>query len=227
MQTRGTIIARLRTALKEVTADSMYSNRALWNEFISTAKVLIKRDADNERKLYKTQEAWQKICISMEQVSPVLCGCLNLPVQNYIYRSMFKIPKLVESSTGALVQFISSVDNSTSLTLVTPSEFQIKTNLRYSGGKYAFLFDGYLWTNTSYPKLLVSGIFEGDTSSFKSCEESEGTLDCYSLMDAPSGVPSYLEQPAITMVLSVLLPTLNKPTDNQVNSSESQREASL
>lgn len=224
MDTIGTIVARLRTALKEVTSDSMYSNRALWNEFTSNAKVFIKRDADNERKIYRTAEAWQKLCIKMEKSSPLLCD-IHVSAGYCIYKSLFKLPNLFETSTGPLVQFISTPDNSVNITLVTPMEFQIKTNLRYSKGKFAFIYDGYLWTNLAYPNLVLSGIFFG---SKKDCEcDQTSTSNCSSMLDTPAGVPSYLVAPALTATLQMLLPTLNKPTDNMVNVSESQREASI
>jgi hypothetical protein len=223
MDTIGTIVARLRSALKETTSDSMYSNRGLWNEFVSEAKVFIKRDADNERKIYKTTEAWQKVCLKMEKSSPLLCN-LSIPLTYSIYKSLFKIPDLFETSTGPLVQFISTPDNSVNITLVTPLEFQIKTNLRYSKGRFAFIYDGYLWTNLSYSNLVLSGVF---FETKVDCECNPIIKPCSSMLDKPCGVPSYLVAPAVTSTLQKLLPTLNRPTDNVVNMSESQRENSI
>jgi hypothetical protein len=223
MDTIGTIVSRLRSALKETTSDSMYSNRGLWNEFISEAKVFIKRDADNERKIYKTTEAWQKVCLKMEKSSPILCN-LNIPLTYSIYKSLFKLPNLFETSTGPLVQFISTPDNSVNITLVTPLEFQIKTSLRYSKGRFAFIYDGYLWTNLPYSNLVLSGVFF-DTKV--DCECNPVVKICSSMLDKPCGVPSYLVAPAVTSTLQKLLPTLNRPTDNVINMSESQRENSI
>lgn len=225
MDTIGTIVARLRSALKETTSDSMYSNRGLWNEFISNAKVFIKRDADNERKIYKTTEAWQKVCVKMEKSSPLLCN-LNIPLTYSIYKSLFKLPNLFDTSTGPLIQFISTPDNSVNITLVTPLEFQIKTNLRYSKGKFAFIYDGYLWTNLPYQNLVVSAVyFAQNLNTDCGCEPEK--KPCASMLDLPCGVPSYLVAPSVAATLNLLLPTLSKPTDNMVNMSESQRENSI
>ena len=177
MNTKGEIISRLRMSIKELSSDTNYSNRYLWNVFSTASKVLIQRDADQKRKIYKTNDIWENICIELEPVSPILCSCLSLPMDSTIYRSVFKIPRLMESSFGALYRTLSTVDNSRQITLVSPLEYQIKSNLRYNKGYYAFLHDDYLWSNVKYPTLMLSAIFEGETCAFK-CGTEPNCVEC-------------------------------------------------
>lgn len=229
MDTKGQIISRLRVSLKETSSDSNYSNRFLWNEFFSCAKVLIKRDADSQRRIYKTNEIWDTICLSMDEVSPILCDCISVPMDCSIYKSTFKIPKGLESALGFLYRYLSTPDNSIQFTIVTPNEFQVKTKIRYNRGKYAFFHNGYLWTDKSYPKLILSGIFEDSVNHLKCSSDNitDNVTGCFSQLKQPCKVPDYLQRPSIEMVLQGLLPTLSRPQDNIINTSESQREVSL
>lgn len=228
MKTIGQIIADLRSALKEVSADSMYSNRFLWSEFQSQADMLIKRDADSQRRIYQTIDIWDTICLTMIAVDPIMCDCIKLPTDCEIYRSAYKIPKALESSFGFIYRLLATPDFSVSFSIVNPFDFQVKTNLRYNKGKYAFFHNGYLWTNAKYPSLVLSGIFREDISHMK-CDKSDLNTsgNCGTMLLKSCGVPDYLVAPAKQMVLNILLPTLQKTTDNVVNSSESQREVSL
>lgn len=230
MNTKGQIIAKIRQRLKEVSSDSMYSNRGLWNDFYTEAKLWIKRDADGDRKIYKTNEIWTPVCLSFTEVSPLLCTCVNLPLECKIYRSTFKVPPMLETSTGPLYRMLATVDNSYQFVLVTPNEFQRKIKIRYNRGKYAFIFDGYLWTNQSYPRLILSAVFEDIEEAKKfSCNSDtpDSVKNCGSKLSSLSGVPDYIESLALRSLMEIYLPTLNKMTDNAPNTSESQREVSL
>lgn len=229
MKTKRQLISDIRSKLKEVSADSMYSNRYLWSEISSASYTLIKRDADTRGRIYKTSGVWTNICLHMISVSPIQCDCVKLPVDCHIYRSAIKLPTMLETSFGIIYKMLSSIDLSTQLTIVSPMEFQTKMRSRFGKfGKYAFVYNGYLWTNIEYPRMILSAIFKESTRHL-SCEPQTQTGgSCgLSVLDEPSGIPDYLEEGVKRTVLETLMPTLSKPTDNIVNSSESQREASI
>jgi len=216
--------------MKELTSDSKYSNRHLWNAFWTAGKTLIKRDADNERRIYKTVNIWKTLCIGMDPVSPILCDCISVPMDCVLYKSQFRLPKILESSYGWIYRLISSPDNSRQVVLVTPNEFQIKVQIRHNKELYAFGHDGYLWSNAPFPKVLFSTLPEGNYKHFQCTDESDNTIgtgNCGSLLDLDSGIPDYLEDSAIKMALQELGVFINRPTDNVSNNSESQREQSI
>ncbi len=226
--TRREVVSRLRNTIKEITSDSKYSNRYLWNAFWTAARLLIKRDADNDRRIYKTSNIWKAICVGMEPVSPILCDCISIPLDCTIYKSTFKLPKILESSYGWLTRLISSPDNSRRITLVTPYEFQIKTQIRYNKELYAFAHEGYIWTNAPFPKVIMSIIPDGNIKNFSCSDDansSEGSCD--SLMDTDTGVPDYLLDGSIKTALQEIGVFVSRPTDNVPNNSESQREQSI
>lgn len=224
--TIASIVARLRSGIKEVSADSMYSSRYLWHTFFSHAKVLIKRDADGARKIYRTANIWQNATLKMEQSSPLLCDVISLPTDCIIYKSMYKLPKMMESSFGPIVRSITSLDGSHNIVLVSPFEYFTKTKLRYNKQKYAFIWDDYLWTNVQFPILIFSGLFIEPLGSEHGCSDSVSTGDCGSVLQQSSGVPDYLVAPAISMSLQEIGAALNKPTDNAPNTSELQTQFS-
>lgn len=231
MKTKGQLISTLRSRLKEVTADSMYPNRYLWSEIQSAFFVLLKRESYSKSTLYQMSELWQNICMPMVPVSSILCDCLTLKTPCVLYRSAFKIPKGSEDAEGITYRFLSSPDNSVHLTIVSPFTFQVKSNLRFNQGKYAFVHDGYLWTNQSYPYLLFSAIFSDDISAFKCSEQpvtdgNENKNKCKSRLDEVSSIPGHLELATLDLAFERIGRLVNKMTDNIVNSSESQREIS-
>lgn len=204
--TRQEVVSRLRNSIKEVNADTKYTNRYLWNVFWTNGQLLLKQESDRP-KLYYQSTIWKTICIKMDKVSPLLCDCLQLPMDCVVYRSKFKIPKIVEGAFGLIYRFISSADMSNKITLVTPYQYQLKQS-KYNKEKYGFIHDGYLWCpNTKWSHIIMSAIFEEEiTNEFKcDCDEEETTqTNCGSLLYLDSSLPDYLIQPAIQMSLQEL-----------------------
>jgi len=231
-KTKRELISRLRNSLNEVSTDTHFTNRYLWNVLWSGIKTVIKQDADNARKLYNQAGLWQNICVKMKPVSPILCDCVNIPLDCVLYRSEYQLPKILESSYGFIYRFISSPDLSVKFTLVTPYDYDRKSKIKYNREKYAFIHNGYLWSpNAQFPVLTVSGIFEQDTKSLPefNCDQlSEEQLGgkCNSILDTPSGVPDYLETSVIRIALEELGASKASPRDELPNQNETQRQVS-
>lgn len=216
MQTRSEVISRLRNSIKEVTSDSKFTNRYLWNVFWTNSLTLIKQEADRNR-LYNQSDIWVSICIKMSKVSPLLCDCLSLPLDCVIYRSRLKLPDMVSGNTGNLYRFIASPDLSQRVVLVTPLEYTLK-NTKYNRERYAFIHDGYLWTNTPWPYLVMSYIPVGDVpDEFKCNCEDETENQCGKLLHTDVSLSGWLVQVAITMSLSELGISRQMPVDELPN----------
>lgn len=224
--TRQEVISRLRNSIKEVNADTKYTNRYLWNVFWTNAQLLIKQESDRF-KLYNQTDIFKTICVKMEAVSPLLCDCLALPMDCVVYRSRFKLPKLVEGSYGMIYRFISSADLSNKIVLTTPYTYSLKQT-KYNKEKYGFIHDSFLWLpNTKWSHIIISGIFETDIPKEFQCDCEESTQnDCGSLLFSTSGVPQYLIQPAIQMALQELGATKTLISDELGNTNPNEKQIS-
>lgn len=224
--TRNEVISRLRNSIKEVTSDSKFTNRYLWNVFWTNAQLLLQRESDRAR-LYNQTDIWQTICIKMDKVSPLLCDCLQLPMDCVVYRSRFKLPKIVEGTFGKMYRFISSVDLSNFIILVTPYQYSLKQT-KYSKEKYAFIHDGYLWApNTKWSNLIISAIFTEEISEHFKCDCDEATTDnCGGLLYSISNIPDWLIQPVIQMSLQELGVPKQVPQDELSNFNSNEKQVS-
>jgi len=223
---RNDVISRLRNSIKEVNADTKYTNRYLWNVFWTNARLLLKRESDKER-LYNQSDIWTTICVQMQAVSPLLCDCLKLPMDCVVYRSTYKLPKITEGNYGRIYRFISSADLSTKLTLVTPYQYDLKKT-KYNKEKYVFFHDGYLWApDTKWSNLIISAVFEEEITKQFKCDCEESTQDnCGSLLYLNASVPDFLIQPGIEMALKELGMSKQIPTDELGNTNANEKQIS-
>lgn len=201
--TRQEIVARLRNSIKEVNADTEYTNRYLWNVFWTNARTLLKQESDRGR-LYNQSDIWQTVCVLMDPVSPLLCDCIKVPMDCVVYRSRFKLPPAVEGNFGRLYQFLSSPDLSQKIIIVNPFQFSFK-NTKYNKEKYAFIHDDYLWTKVSWPYLIFKFLPDGDIPKEFECDcEDTSNVECGSLLYKDVNLSNWLIQPAISMALTEL-----------------------
>lgn len=212
---RKDVISRLRNSIKEVSSDSKYTNRYLWNVFWTNSKLLLKQESDRNR-LYNQSDIWQTIKVQMDKSSPLLCG-IKLPMDCVIYRSRFKVPKIAEGNFGRIYRFISTPDLSQQFVLVTPYQYQNKQT-KYNQEKYVYFHDGYLWSNSKWPLVIISALFEEDVPKEFKCDEEVTTGDCGSLLHLTCSLPDYLIQPAIQMSLQELGASKAVPADELPNS---------
>lgn len=219
---RGEIISRLRNSIKEVHADTEYSNRFLWNIILSSAKYLIKTDAD-KGKTFKQSSVWESICVKMEPVSSIICNCMYLPYDCTVFRSKERLPEFLESSSGIIYRFIATPDLSQELVIVSPYQYAVKSKIKYNKEKYAFIHDGYLYTpSLTYPLLSLSALFIGDISDFK-CDPVEHS-QCENVLSLPTPLPDYLEDACIKMALQELGYSKQIPSDQHPNANPNQIE---
>ena len=214
------IVSTLRDSLKEQGVDTKYTNRFLWSLFLVSRNSLLKQEADSKKKIANMAGIWDTICVPMEPVSSLICNCDSLPYDCMVYRSKIKLPKFVESSYGFLYRYISTPDMSQTFSLVSPFHYSVKSKIKGNKSKYAFIDGGYLYTpDTTYPTLVVSGIFNEDVSKYK-CTETTTTSNsssCSTILDNSTGLPDYLEKAALMEALQLLLPSKSLVPDELPN----------
>jgi hypothetical protein len=219
------VVSLLRDSLKEQSTDTKYTNRFLWSTFLRGRNTLLKQEADSKKKLFNLSGIWDTVCVQMQEVSSLICNCDCLPYDCYVYRSKKKLPKSVESSLGILYRYIATPDLSVDITLVSPTQYQIKSKIKGNKLKYAFIHDGYLYTpGLKYPTIVVSAVFDEDVSTLN-CNKSinsdnpSTTNTCSSILDRNTGLPDYLEDAGIKMALQLLIPSKQILADDLPNMS--------
>ncbi len=240
MTTIGDVVARLRNSIKEVSDDSVYSNRYLWNTYQTALRQLVKQDSV-AGSIYSTAETWIPICIQMEPVNSIYCNCFCLPYNKQVYRSTAKLPKFLESTDGIIYRWLATPDMSRTFVIVTPFQYQVKSKIKFNREKYAFIHDGYLYTpNQEYSLLSMSAFFEDSVENFL-CEGQISTIpeevppneesillgECGKKLYERVQLPAYLEDAAIKMARAELLPLTQIRTDEHPNANNVQKDISL
>lgn len=204
--TIGEFISTIRNNLKLLSEDRIIYDRFIFFTGWSAAKTLMKRDADQTRKIYNTSNIWTIKYLDMIEVSTIE-ECNLFDIDCTIYRSKDKISKLVETSFGWLYKSITSIDGKTRFFLVNQTDFNNKIQIKYNKDKYVFIYNDYLYTNVEWDILKIEGIFEDLTP----CET------CKSMYDVYFPLPSYLEDACISMTTQKVIQAIQIPSDNIIN----------
>jgi hypothetical protein len=192
--TKRTAITIIREELKEVNADSTYSNYFLYNELLKHAKWLIKREVGAGR-IYSNDSIFQTLnCINVIETSTI-DPCCPVKTNCRIFRTEEKLPDMWMDNNGPIIRNVRSVDNMTDFTMTNPTTWQRKHNDPYQIEgkiKYAFYSDGYLWFPEYNPhKVRIFAFFQDDTVNMDYC--SQQTKDCLRFLDTRFMIPDWLE----------------------------------
>ena len=201
--TRREIVSRLRNDLNAHSADSVLTNRHLWNAFWTTSRVLIQREADTN-KLKDQYASFKSYDLNTEQVDIYEGTCV--PISCIACR--VELPKVLTSKTGLVYSFLGSPDFHTRYVIVSPFEFQVKTKIKGSATRYAFVEGGFLYLSKCLPCLKLLAIPEEDDI------EVGGVC---SIMDEPVGISDYLVEGALILAKESLSFALQVPYDHSAN----------
>lgn len=238
MTTIGEVVARLRNSIKEVSDDSVFSNRYLWNTYLTALKQLLKQDTTSGN-IFSMSDVWEPICIELEPVNSIYCDCMYLPNNCEVYRSKVRLPKFMESNDGMIYRWLATPDLSRTFVIVSPYQYSVKSKIKYNRTKYAFIHNGFLYTpSEKYPWLSLSAIFVEDVTKFK-CQDTKNNnsksnpfevienTSCGAMLKSKVALPDYLEDAAIKMARAELLPVTQLRQDEVINMNTNQRDASI
>lgn len=162
--TNGAIISVLRNSIKEVTSDSVFTNRFLYKTLRLQALYYIERErlSLSNSNLFTTEDLETEEYDLSSTCVPFQCmGCrVKLPVLN--------------SKIGPLYKFVASSDFGTEWKIVSPLSFQRKKNLK-SKFNYAYQDGDYLYFTDCPPCVRVCYLKDSlkDDSSEESCSRLE------------------------------------------------------
>lgn len=207
-------ISSVRTSLKEVNADSRLTNKAIYDKLLSSAKLIIMREANALRLTYLTEAYQVYTCLSVEDL-PWDDSCIGIPVKKKFYRSVNKIPDTFIDTKGAIIRGITSLDGSTVINY-TDEKSVIRSlkdsNSKYDKSVYGFLKEGYIYLTRKIP-VEISGFFITNLNHNPCCKKED---DCTPFLDQEWKMPQQLIDPIISKVISDLSGTY-KRIPEQIN----------
>jgi len=214
--TVGESISRVRNLVKAVKEDAFLTDRFLYSLIIKYAKLLIKRQ-DNENKIMRFQSLFETIpCIELVEVDKVEACCTGIRTGCTIRRTKEKLPDVLEGAYGPLFRSISSLDRSVEVYRTYPSIFTSianSTNYKYNTTKYYWYLDGYLYfPNIEWEGILVEGLWTENVDRFKCGED---TNPCQVRQDYALHVPEYLFAEIEQLVLKDLVGMIQAPVETQ------------
>lgn len=201
------LLGIVRGSFKLYSDDRILTDRYIFYVSWSTAKALMKADAEKTKKIFNVSNIWHNEYLEMEEVSTVEDCDLGIPINCTLYKSKKKLKRLVETSTGWLYKQVSSIDNTKFFYLVNATDFAIKTKIRFNKDNYVFIHNDYLYTNVKWDILKISGIFE----DLRPCDP------CESFYNLTFPLPTYLEDICISNVVQKISVPARLPSDEIVN----------
>jgi hypothetical protein len=189
--TVGDSVSRVRNLLKAVKEDPFITDRFLYSLILKYAKLLIKRQ-DNENRIMRFQSLFETIpCIELIEVDKVEACCTGIRTNCTIRRTKDKLPDVLEGSYGPLFRSITSLDRSIEVYRTYPSIYTSianSTNAKYNKTKYYWYLDGYLYfPNIEWEGVLVEGLWTANVDYLK-CDGD----DCQLKQDHLVHIPEYL-----------------------------------
>lgn len=212
MTTVGDTISRVRNVLKAVKEDPFVTDRFIFSMIMKYAKLLIKRQ-DDQDKIKKFQSLFQVLpCVDLIEVDRIEACCGGLKSKCIIMRTREKLPTLLEGSYGPLFRSVTSIDGSEELFKTYPATYTAMantTNFKYNKKKYFWYLDGYLYfPNIMWDSIRVEGLFEGDVAPYKCTEDI-----CTPIQDQAMNIPEYLFADIEQMVIKEILTSGQVPSD--------------
>jgi len=200
------LVSEIRGVLKENTTDSVLTNRDIWNVAWAYAVTFIQREVDTKRNIFYLN-IFKSFQVNFKEV-PITDGSdFDLPIDCIIYKSINKIPEIVESKFGYIVKQITTLDRSKNFDLVTPQSYRDKLKITKGKGRFVFIENGYMYSNQRYP-LLISGLFSNINFLLK---------DSCKVMDLEAPIPEYIVSSLLQTVPQQFGVFKQVPQDTVVN----------
>lgn len=222
MSSKKQEIESFRQKLKERNADSNYSNQFLYGVLIEQAKWLIKREISSGR-IYSNSSFFQTLrCQEIIEVPAV--ECCDIKTNCKLYRTKHKIPDMWIDNSGPIIQFVTSIDDSTKFFLTTIGTWaskQIDPYQKMSKIKYSFVMDGYLWFPENNPGFVnIRGFYIDDINLlppyYCSCKDDK-KKECIRFLDTKFLIPDWLEAEMFAKALQQISFTVKLPEDEQID----------
>lgn len=207
------IVDLVREAIREVSDDTVYSDKYIYRLILGARAELLNQMKDQNKGL--SPWLYQRFCLKLCQSSFIECSCQQFDFACNVYRSVNPLPQPIGHDD--LVLNISELWGN-HINRITERQFRTISNRKYkvpfyyyigdyNGSKYLFI----LGNDSPPPKYIkAEGIFEDpiDVANSAACEE-----DCPQLTG--TGFPFILnkESALVKMVIEMLMVSKKLPED--------------
>ncbi len=213
MTTIQDTVSRVRNLVKGVKEDAFLTDRFLYSLVLKYAKLLIKRQ-DNENKIMRFQSLFEKLpCVELVEVDKIEACCGGIKSNCTIKRTKDKLPTVLEGAYGPLFRTITSIDGSIQVFKTYPSTYTNMANLpsyKYNKNKYYWYLGGYLYfPNIAWEAVSVEGLWD-ESIALYICDGDP----CKPRQLDDTHIPEYLFAEIEQMVIKDLLTTIQIPIEN-------------
>lgn len=167
MPTVNQIISDVRNDLNRVNFNGYVPARYLHAKLIDTAKLFIKREAD-DRRLGLYPDIWVTTDkFDMEEADLIGCSDISIPKCTKVMKSKLKLPEIYTTRYGYLIN-ISSIDYTRDYIQTTPREYVDKMARRYQNPnlRYFWIYNGHL--------IIPSSMVGSVTLRTMFCDKAQG-----------------------------------------------------
>lgn len=167
MPTVNQVISDVRQDLNRVNLDGYIPAKYLHSKLLDTAKLFIKREAD-DRRLFLYPDIWVTID-NFELQSTPLIGCSDIAVPHCtnVMKSKLKLPEIYTTRYGYLIN-ISSLDYTRNYTQTTPKDYVKLKSRRFQNPnlRYFWIYNGHL--------VIPEAMVESLTLRAIFCDKAQG-----------------------------------------------------
>lgn len=202
-------ISRVKKLLKEVNADSRFTNRLAYSMLKSAANFLVQKESDR-LKLIKQSNIFRKLkCVEVIE-APAIDPCCGIKSKCKVWRTKNRIPQTYSDLYGPIIKNVYTIDGSETLNYIQSSDYERIANNPWKKkniNKYYFYSDGYLYfPNGGYKQVEVEAYFETDVI----CDCCDKDQDCTRLLDKTFILPGYLESALFQMIEKEIVETYKR-----------------
>lgn len=199
-------ISRVKKILREVNADSRFTNRLAYSMLKTAANFLIQKESDR-LKLVKQTNLFRRLkCVKVIE-APTIDPCCGIKSKCKVWRTEERLPSTYSDLYGPIIKNVYTIDGSQTLLYIQPSDYErIAMNpwKKKNVNKYYFFSDGYLYfPNGAYKQVEIEAYFETDPK----CDCCGDGDKCIKFLDKAFIIPGYLESALFQMIEQEALQT--------------------
>lgn len=213
-------ISQIDSRMKS-TMDTRIAPKAIWNQYVFNLASILKQSNEVKR-IYKSSDIWQKInCLAMTKVPAVDCLELAPLVNEYLAKSIEKLPHTYTSAAGDMIRDLNSTyPYGKQYRIVTPKEYKAIRKRKFVDPTfgYAFIIQDYLYIpDSEIEKVTITAAFINP----KEVDILNGGDPCKPFLNYPFYAPEYLVKAVRDLVVADLVPREQIKKDEETDMNES------
>ena len=208
--------------------ESRLSDRHVYNKALSVRMQLLSQQLKKKQRL----SDWNYTilpCVELIKVPNHECDCLG-DLGCDIYRTKFKIPRVMTDSNRHYIEFVMTIDSGMKIEETTRQGVMYLKGNKYTGTKPKYLFEnGYLYfplkKNPGIVKIKLLAEDPLEAHQYPSfCEECEDCADCKPIPEYTFDIDGDLIEPLIDICVQEIIVIFGqKKEDRASNSRDIQR----